>query len=146
MVISIVNLKLIRKFFYFLKLNSNLRKFNFIFFCYNSKLDANLQTLLVSYNIKFYFLKKLKYNNYLNYILLPYLTNNLSIYCCSDEKAVTAILPKISKYLIFCKINNNFYSLNNCEIYLSSRIDLYNYLNNYTYQLLTLIQNSSKIH
>ena len=146
MVISIVNLKLIRKFFYFLKLNSNLRKFNFIFFCYNSKLDANLQTLLVSYNIKFYFLKKLKYNNYLNYILLPYLTNNLSIYCCSDEKAVTAILPKISKYLIFCKINNNFYSLNNCEIYLTSRIDLYNYLSNYTYQFLTLIQNSSKIH
>lgn len=146
MVISIVNLKLIRKFFYFLKLNSNLKKFNFIFFCYNFKLDTDFQTLLLSYNIKFYFLKKLKYNNYLNYILLPYLTNNLVIYCCSDEKAVKALLPKISKYLIFCKINNNFYSLNDCETYLSSRIDLYNYLHNSIYQFVTLLQNSSQIH
>ena len=67
--ISIVNLKLIRKFFYFFKLNSNLKKFKFIFFCYNTKIDANLQTQLAAHNIKFYFLKKLKYNNYLNYII-----------------------------------------------------------------------------
>lgn len=142
--ISIVNLKLVRKFFYFLKLNSNLKKFNFIFFCYNTKIDSNLLTILVANNIKYYFLKKINYNNYLNFIILPYLSNNLVMFCCSDEMSVQQILPYISKTVLFSKINNNFYSLNNCERYISSRIELYNYLNNYIYKFLFLIQNSSK--
>ena len=143
-VISIVNLKLIRKFFYFFKLNSNLKKFKFIFFCYNTKIDANLQTQLAAHNFKFYFLKKLKYNNYLNYIILPYLTNNLVMYCCQDITAIQFLLPHISKTILFSKIDNTFYSLNNIETYLSSTNELYNYLNMFIYQFIFLFQNFSK--
>ena len=75
------------------------------------------------------FLKKLKYNNYLNYIILPYLTNNLVMYCCQDITAIQFLLPHISKTILFSKIDNTFYSLNNIETYLSSTNELYNYLN-----------------
>ena len=66
------------------------------------------------------------------------------MYCCQDITAIQFLLPHISKTILFSKIDNNFYSLNNIEAYLSSTNELYNYLNMFVYQFIFLLQNSSK--
>ena len=66
------------------------------------------------------------------------------MYCCQDITAIQFLLPHISKTILFSKIDNTFYSLNNIETYLSFTNELYNYLNMFIYQFIFLFQNFSK--
>lgn len=66
------------------------------------------------------------------------------MYCCQDITAIQFLLSHISKTILFSKIDNTFYSLNNIETYLSSTNELYNYLNMFIYQFIFLFQNFSK--
>lgn len=132
--ILIDNLKTTRNIFYFLKVNQNLAKYKYIFFCYNVNLTL-LNSIIIKYNIKYYFLKKLKCIKYLNF-LNHYLNNSILLFCVNDMESLTKLIPLLKNKILYCKVNDNFYSLNNLDEYLNSNFDLINYLNNYLYSFI----------
>lgn len=143
--ILIDNLKTTRNIFYFLKVNQNLAKYKYIFFCYNVNLTL-LNSIIIKYNIKYYFLKKLKCIKYLNF-LNHYLNNSILLFCVNDMESLTKLIPLLKNKILYCKVNNNFYSLNNLDEYLNSNLDLINYLNNYIHSFICnfeIFQNNFK--
>lgn len=135
--ILIDNIKKIRNLNYFLKINQNLLNYNYIFFCYNVNLKSLSSKIINNPNIKYYFLKKLKCIKYLNFFK-AYLNNSIIIFCINDINSLNLFLQELNNNLIYCKINNSFYSLNNIQDYLNSKIDLVNYMDN---NIIALFQN-----
>ena len=90
--ILIDNLKTTRNIFYFLKVNQNLAKYKYIFFCYNVNLTL-LNSIIIKYNIKYYFLKKLKCIKYLNF-LNHYLNNSILLFCVNDNLYSSKLLKE----------------------------------------------------
>lgn len=135
--ILIDNIKKIRNLNYFLKINQNLLNYNYIFFCYNVNLKSLSSKIINNPNIKYYFLKKLKCIKYLNFFK-AYLNNSIIIFCINDINSLNLFLQELSNNIIYCKINNSFYSLNNIQDYLNSKIDLVNYMDN---NIIALFQN-----
>ena len=143
--ILIDNLKTTRNIVYFLIVNQNLAKYKYIFFCYNVNLTL-LNSIIIKYNIKYYFLKKLKCIKYLNF-LNHYLNNSILLFCVNDMESLTKLIPLLKNKILYCKVNNNFYSLNNLDEYLNSNLDLINYLNNYIHSFICnfeIFQNNFK--
>ena len=141
--ILIDNIKVTRNLFYFFKINNNLKKFNYIFFCYNKKESSILTNYINNGKINYYFLKKLKSIKYL-FFLQSYLKNSLVLYCTNDETILTNVVKELDNNIIFCKINNNFYSLNNLKDYLNSKMKLVTYINNYFYNFIYVLDNLNK--
>ena len=141
--ILIDNIKVTRNLFYFFKINNNLIKFNYIFFCYNKKESSILTNYINNGKINYYFLKKLKSIKYL-FFLQSYLKNSLVLYCTNDETILTNVVKELDNNIIFCKINNNFYSLNNLKDYLNSKMELVTYINNYFYNFIYVLDNLNK--
>lgn len=135
--ILIDNIKKIRNLNYFLKINQNLLNYNYIFFCYNVNLKFLSSKVINNPNIKYYFLKKLKCIKYLNFFK-AYLNNSIIIFCINDMNSLNLFLQELNNNIIYCKINNSFYSLNNIQDYLNSKIDLVNYMDN---NIIALFQN-----
>lgn len=135
--ILIDNIKKIRNLNYFLKINQNLLNYNYIFFCYNVNLKSLSPKVINNPNIKYYFLKKLKCIKYLNFFK-AYLNNSIIIFCINDKNSLNLFLQELNNNIIYCKINNSFYSLNNIQDYLNSKIDLVNYMDN---NIIALFQN-----
>lgn len=135
--ILIDNIKKIRNLNYFLKINQNLLNYNYIFFCYNVNLKSLSSKVINDPNIKYYFLKKLKCIKYLNFFK-AYLNNSIIIFCINDMNSLNLFLQELNNNIIYCKINNSFYSLNNIQDYLNSKIDLVNYMDN---NIIALFQN-----
>lgn len=135
--ILIDNIKKIRNLNYFLKINQNLLNYNYIFFCYNVNLKSLSSKVINNPNIKYYFLKKLKCIKYLNFFK-AYLNNSIIIFCINDINSLNLFLQELNDNIIYCKINNSFYSLNNIQDYLNSKIDLVNYMDN---NIIALFQN-----
>ena len=135
--ILIDNIKKIRNLNYFLKINQNLLNYNYIFFCYNVNLKSLSSKIINNPNIKYYFLKKLKCIKYLNFFK-AYLNNSITIFCINDINSLNLFLQELNNNIIYCKINNSFYSLNNIQDYLNSKIDLVNYMDN---NIIALFQN-----
>lgn len=135
--ILIDNIKKIRNLNYFLKINQNLLNYNYIFFCYNVNLKSLSSKVINNPNIKYYFLKKLKCIKYLNFFKV-YLNNSIIIFCINDINSLNLFLQELNNNIIYCKINNSFYSLNNIQDYLNSKIDLVNYMDN---NIIALFQN-----
>lgn len=135
--ILIDNIKKIRNLNYFLKINQNLLNYNYIFFCYNVNLKSLSSKVINNPNIKYYFLKKLKCIKYLNFFK-AYLNNSIIIFCINDINSLNLFLQELDNNIIYCKINNSFYSLNNIQDYLNSKIDLVNYMDN---NIIALFQN-----
>ena len=133
--ILIDNIKKIRNLNYFLKINQNLLNYNYIFFCYN--VNSLSSKVINDPNIKYYFLKKLKCIKYLNFFK-AYLNNSIIIFCINDINSLNLFLQELNNNIIYCKINNSFYSLNNIQDYLNSKIDLVNYMDN---NIIALFQN-----
>lgn len=131
------NIKKIRNLNYFLKINQNLLNYNYIFFCYNVNLKSLSSKIINNPNIKYYFLKKLKCIKYLNFFK-AYLNNSTIIFCINDINSLNLFLQELNNNIIYCKINNSFYSLNNIQDYLNSKIDLVNYMDN---NIIALFQN-----
>ena len=140
---SIVNLKLIRTIFYFLKFNNNFKNSNYIFFCYNLHITDNLRILLAKGTITTTFVKKIKCSPYLLYFT-PYLTNTLICFSCNTENDLKKLLPLIEHQIIISKINNNIYSINNISHYLNSHINLVTYCESYFLNLITFFSTYSK--
>lgn len=125
--ILIDNIKTFRNFIYLLKLNNNLKKFKYVIFC------SGLQNSISFNNDNLenrYFLKKIKYLQYLK-VFSFCLTNIIIIYGTNEDSILLTLLQNLDTNIIFCKINNNIYSLNNIKNYLTSKLDLVYYLNNY---------------
>jgi len=139
-VILIDNIKLTRDIFYFFKINNNLKNFKYIFFCYKKNNSQILTNYINSNKINYYFLKKLKSIKYLSFIKF-YLKNSLVLYCTNKESILPILSKELKNHIIFCKINNNFYSLNNIETYCNSKIDLVSYINNYYYNFIYTLDN-----
>lgn len=137
MVKLIVNIKTIRNLFYFLKINNQLRNYKFIFFCYNINLDSELRTKLINNNIRYFYLKKIKCQRYLQF-LIPYLTNSLILFCCNTEKELLYLLPYINKNILLSKINNNYYSINNLLSYINSKKEFVDYCTTYYWNLISI--------
>lgn len=135
--ILIDNIKKIRNLNYFLKINQNLLNYNYIFFCYNVNLKSLSSKIINNPNIKYYFLKKLKCIKYLNFFK-AYLNNSIIIFCINDINSLNLFLQELNNNILYCKINNSFYSLNNIQDYLNSKIDLVNYMDN---NIIALFQN-----
>ena len=135
--ILIDNIKKIRNLNYFLKINQNLLNYNYIFFCYNVNLKSLSSKIINNPNIKYYFLKKLKCIKYFNFFK-AYLNNSIIIFCINDINSLNLFLQELNNNIIYCKINNSFYSLNNIQDYLNSKIDLVNYMDN---NIIALFQN-----
>ena len=135
--ILIDNIKKIRNLNYFLKINQNLLNYNYIFFCYNVNLKSLSSKVINDPNIKYYFLKKLKCIKYFNFFK-AYLNNSIIIFCINDINSLNLFLQELNNNIIYCKINNSFYSLNNIQDYLNSKIDLVNYMDN---NIIALFQN-----
>lgn len=135
--ILIDNIKKIRNLNYFLKINQNLLNYNYIFFCYNVNLKSLSSKVINNPNIKYYFLKKLKCIKYFNFFKV-YLNNSIIIFCINDINSLNLFLQELNNNIIYCKINNSFYSLNNIQDYLNSKIDLVNYMDN---NIIALFQN-----
>lgn len=135
--ILIDNIKKIRNLNYFLKINQNLLNYNYIFFCYNVNLKSLSSKVINNPNIKYYFLKKLKCIKYFNFFK-AYLNNSIIIFCINDINSLNLFLQELNDNIIYCKINNSFYSLNNIQDYLNSKIDLVNYMDN---NIIALFQN-----
>ena len=125
-----------------MKVNENLKKKQYIFFCYNIKLTPFLKNNLNKNHITYSFFKKLKCINYLKFVQLG-LSNSLVIFFCDNELACHKIISQISDNIIFAKIQTNYYSLNNLSKYckLDSKAVCYqNIVNSYYKHILVLMQ------
>ena len=133
------NIKKIRNLNYFFKINKNLLNYNYIFFCYNINLKHLDSKIVNNPNIKYYFLKKLKCIKYLDFIK-TYLNNSVVIFCINDYNSLNFFLQELNNNIIYCKINNSYYSLNNLKDYLNSKMDLIHYIDNNIIALLYNLQ------
>ena len=139
--ILIDNIKTLRNLFYFLKINNNLKSYKYIYFCYGiTTIPKNLSIYINSKKIDYYFFKKLKSIKYLVF-LQNYLKNSLVLFCTNEESVLPILSKELKNFIIFCKIDNNFYSLNNIETYCNSKMDLISYINNYYYNFIYTLDN-----
>ena len=80
-------------------------------------------------------------------LLNHYLNNSILLFCVNDMESLTKLIPLLKNKILYCKVNNNFYSLNNLDEYLNSNLDLINYLNNYIHSFICnfeIFQNNFK--
>lgn len=132
--ILIDNLKKIRKLNYISEFNIELKKYKYILICDSNFIIHDSKINFLKSNIKFIFLKNIKCINFLlkNKVrnsVLAFLTNNLN--------DLNFLLSNLKNSVLFIKLDNNFYSvdLNN----VNSIFDLLNYLNNYYFNFLNII-------
>lgn len=141
--ILIDNFKTIRNFFFFFKINKNLKHYNFIFFCYKKSDSKIINKYIESNKIVYYFFKKLKNIKFLSFCQ-NYLSNSIVLYCTNDETLLFTFLQELNNNLIFCKINNNFYSMKDLKNYLNSKMELVKYIDNYYYNFIYIFENLNK--
>lgn len=138
------NIKFNRNTSYFFKLNKNLKNYKYIIFCYTFEQQNNIIKNLINLKkIDYYFLKNLKSINYLS-ILYQYLFNTLTLYCTNDLDNLFILLNEFKNSILFCKIENNYYSANSIYSFLTSKNDLLNYLNIYYYNFIIILSKLQK--
>lgn len=142
-VILIDNLKISRNFFFFFKINKNLKHYNFIFFCYKKSDSKIINKYIESNKITYYFLKKLKSIKSF-FCCRNFLNNSITLYCTNEETLLFTFLQELNSNLIFCKINNNFYSIKDLKNYSNSKIELVEYINNYYYNFIYMFDKLNK--
>jgi hypothetical protein len=129
-VILIDNLKIVRDFNFIIKFNKNLQNYHYIFFCYNVLITTDIKKKCNNKNIKYFYLKNLKSIKYLKF-LYNYLNNSMILFCCNDLNSVNFLLNSLQNIIIFIKINNNYYSLNNKNLNINANLELITFLNTY---------------
>lgn len=141
MVILIDNLKKIRNFIYFFKINDNLINSNFILFCYNLKFTNNVKNEIRINKINYHILKRSKQFDRLNFIRSNF-KNHIVLFYCSDIKSLINILniSEIYNTIIFCKVNNFYYSINDLKSNLNSMINFINYLDKYYLNIINFFE------
>ena len=114
-------------------------------FCDNTSLNLNLykHEILLNPNVKCIFLKKFKCIDNLTYFNSN-LKNSTVIFCTNHIQTLYLIISKLQTNILFCKIQNNYYSLKNLNTYINSIYGLVNYLDNYMSNFIFLFQQISK--
>ncbi len=114
-------------------------------FCDNTSLNLNIykHDILFNTNVKYIFLKKFKCIKNLTYINSN-LKNSTVILCTNDLQTLYWMITKLQSNILFCKINNNYYSLKNLNNYINSIYSLINYFDLYMSNFIFLFQNISK--
>lgn len=143
--ILIDSLKVVRKHNYILKFNQNFKNYKYMLFCDNPSLNLNLvkQEILFNSKVKYIFLKKFKCIKNLTY-MNKNLKNSTVIFCTNDLQTLYWMISKLKTNILFCKIDNNYYSLKNLNIYINSIYELINYLDQYMSNFIFLFQKINK--
>lgn len=136
--ILIDNLKKVRQNNNIIKINQNYKNYKFILFCDNISFKNNLNKNLILQNskVKYIFLKRYK-----NIFKSLKLKNSIVLLCTNDLNTLNFLLSKLQSDILFCKIDNNIYSLKNLNDYINSKFLLINYLNNYFINFIYLFEN-----
>lgn len=120
---------------YIFELNVELKNYKYILICDSNFIiqDPKINFLLKS-NIKFLFLKNIKC---INFLMKDKIKNSVLAFFTNDLKDLNFLLSNLKNSILFIKLDNNFYSvnLNNSN----SIFDLLNYLNNYYFNFLNII-------
>ena len=132
--ISIDNLKKIRKLNYISEFNIELKKYKYILICDSNFIIHDSKINFLKSNIKFIFLKNIKC---INFLLKNKVKNSVLAFLTNDLNDLNFLLSNLKNSVLFIKLDNNFYSvdLNNGN----SIFDLLNYLNNYYFNFLNII-------
>lgn len=114
-------------------------------FCDNPSLNLNLvkQEILFNSKVKYIFLKKFKCIKNLTY-MNKNLKNSTVIFCTNDLQTLYWMISKLKTNILFCKIDNNYYSLKILNIYINSIYELINYLDQYMSNFIFLFQKINK--
>lgn len=140
-----IKLKYLRRSFNFKKI-SMFEQYKYIVICSNLQIVSNLKQLLLQYpTIKIQFFKKSKRNIYLIF-LLPYLTNSLILLGCNELNVFFKLCECVSKNILFIKVQNTIYSINqfmNCS---SNQIMFGQTLNSLYYNLIKVFYSFSLLH
>ena len=132
--ILIDNLKKIRKLNYISEFNIELKKYKYILICDSNFIIHDSKINFLKSNIKFIFLKNIKC---INFLLKNKVRNSVLAFLTNDLNDLNFLLSNLKNSVLFIKLDNNFYSvnLNNGN----SIFDLLNYLNNYYFNFLNII-------
>lgn len=132
--ILIDNLKKIRKLNYISEFNIELKKYKYILICDSNFIIHDSKINFLKSNIKFIFLKNIKC---MNFLLKNKVKNSVLAFLTNDLNDLNFLLSNLKNSVLFIKLDNNFYSvnLNNGN----SIFDLLNYLNNYYFNFLNII-------
>lgn len=132
--ILIDNLKKIRKLNYISEFNIELKKYKYILICDSNFIIHDSKINFLKSNIKFIFLKNIKC---INFLLKNKVKNSVLAFLTNDLNNLNFLLSNLKNSVLFIKLDNNFYSvdLNNGN----SIFDLLNYLNNYYFNFLNII-------
>lgn len=132
--ILIDNLKKIRKLNYISEFNIELKKYKYILICDSNFIIHDSKINFLKSNIKFIFLKNIKC---INFLLKNKVKNSVLAFLTNDLNDLNFLLSNLKNSVLFIKLDNNFYSvdLNNGN----SIFDLLNYLNNYYFNFLNII-------
>ena len=132
--ILIDNLKKIRKLNYISEFNIELKKYKYILICDSNFIIHDSKINFLKSNIKFIFLKNIKC---INFLLKNKVKNLVLAFLTNDLNDLNFLLSNLKNSVLFIKLDNNFYSvdLNN----VNSIFDLLNYLNNYYFNFLNII-------
>ena len=132
--ILIDNLKKIRKLNYISEFNIELKKYKYILICDSNFIIHDSKINFLKSNIKFIFLKNIKC---INFLLKNKVKNSVLAFLTNDLNDLNFLLSNLKNSILFIKLDNNFYSvnLNNGN----SIFDLLNYLNNYYFNFLNII-------
>lgn len=132
--ILIDNLKKIRKLNYISEFNIELKKYKYILICDSNLIIYDSKINFLKSNIKFIFLKNIKC---INFLLKNKVKNSVLAFLTNDLNDLNFLLSNLKNSVLFIKLDNNFYSvdLNN----VNSIFDLLNYLNNYYFNFLNII-------
>ena len=132
--ILIDNLKKIRKLNYISEFNIELKKYKYILICDSNFIVHDSKINFLKSNIKFIFLKNIKC---INFLLKNKVKNSVLAFLTNDLSDLNFLLSNLKNSVLFIKLDNNFYSvnLNNGN----SIFDLLNYLNNYYFNFLNII-------
>lgn len=132
--ILIDNLKKIRKLNYISEFNIELKKYKYILICDSNFIIHDSKINFLKSNIKFIFLKNIKC---INFLLKNKVKNSVLAFLTNDLNDLNFLLSNLKNSVLFIKLDSNFYSvnLNNGN----SIFDLLNYLNNYYFNFLNII-------
>lgn len=113
LVILIDNIKL-KQLRHFLNLNklSVYEQYKYVIICSNLHLTSDFKQFLVQYpQVQIQFFKKSKKNSSFT-LLLPYLTSSLTIFGFNENDIFFKLGTYVSKNILFIKLNNSIYSIN----------------------------------
>lgn len=140
-----IKLKYLRRSFNFKKI-SMFEQYHYIVICSNLERVSNLKQLLLQYpTIKIQFFKKSKRNIYLIF-LLPYLTNSLILLGCNELNVFFKLCECVSKNILFIKVQNTIYSINQFMDCSSNQIMFGQTLNSLYYNLIKVFYSFSLLH